>query len=203
MAFTPDTLQAIGGLPRSGKGGRLWSYTTTDTEATVNGAGYFAEQRFAMRVGDCMIRTQLDGSGAHVETGFHVLVTKTPSSVTWATAELNVATSTGLPLDGGTLTGWLGLTTNLTATATGTNLATSAETDAQFTMITGGAADTGMALPAVDDVEFKYKNATATTKKIWPAADKTINGLALGEAWELPSGLSQAFIQKGSAICPM
>ena len=56
---------------------------------------------------------------------------------------LGHVTSTGLPLDGGTLTGWLGLTTNLTATATGTNLATAAETDAQFTMITGGAADTG------------------------------------------------------------
>lgn len=42
MAFSPGTLQRIGG--QNNNGITLWSYKTADTLATVDGSGYFSTE---------------------------------------------------------------------------------------------------------------------------------------------------------------
>jgi len=198
MSFNARMLQPIGGQGRSGNAAIMWAYTTTDNEATVNGAGYFGDQRFAMRIGDIIFRTTVDGSGAHVETGLHLVTTKTATMVQCITAVLQVSTGTGLPTTGGTLTGLLGLTTNFTITATGTNAATAFLIADQSNIITGGAANTGVILPDFDGAQIRIKNDTATDKFVYPFTGGTIDGAA---SLTLPAGLNTTFVQKGTAVC--
>mgnify|MGYP003644584397 CR=1 FL=1 len=52
MAFVLTDLQAIGG--QVGTSPTLWSYTTTDTIATANTAGYFNGASEVLKAGDLM-----------------------------------------------------------------------------------------------------------------------------------------------------
>lgn len=202
MAFTPETLQAVGGVARSGKSRTVWSYATTDSEATVNAAGYFADQRFAMRVGDCLIRTQLDEAGAHVETGIHVAVTKTPSSVTFATVELNVTTSTGMPLEGGAFTGLVGLTVNDAVTCAGANLAAATLLTKQFNRLGTCGANEGAKLHPDTPIgaEIIVLNDTANDAKIYPpTGSDAIGADSAGTATVVPAGLTMKFRRVGES----
>lgn len=50
MAYSAADLQCIGG--QAGNSPSIWSYTTTDTIATVNTAGYFNDASLVLAVGD-------------------------------------------------------------------------------------------------------------------------------------------------------
>ena len=50
MAFVKTDLQAIGG--QAGTAPTMWSYTTADTIATANTAGYFNDASLVLGVGD-------------------------------------------------------------------------------------------------------------------------------------------------------
>lgn len=50
MAFVLTDLQVIGGQP--GTSPTIWSYTTTDTQADCNTAGYFNNASLMLAVGD-------------------------------------------------------------------------------------------------------------------------------------------------------
>ena len=50
MAFVKTDLQVIGGQP--GTSPTIWSYTTADTIATANTAGYFNDASLVLSIGD-------------------------------------------------------------------------------------------------------------------------------------------------------
>lgn len=53
MAYAAAGLQAIGG--QTGTSPTLWTYTTADTIATVNTAGYFNDASLVLAVNDVII----------------------------------------------------------------------------------------------------------------------------------------------------
>lgn len=52
MAYAEAGLQPIGGQGKAGSAPQMWSYTTTDTIATVNTSGYFNSAADLLKVGD-------------------------------------------------------------------------------------------------------------------------------------------------------
>lgn len=60
----------------------LWHYTTTDTAATIGGAGYFNGAVDMLRVGDLMI-LNIDTDGTP-STKFYIVTANSGSSVTVA-----------------------------------------------------------------------------------------------------------------------
>lgn len=199
MAFIATNLQVIGGQARSAKAARVWAYTTTDTEATVNGAGYFGDQRFAMRIGDLIVRTTVDGAGAHVETGLHVITTKTASLVTCITAVLAVSTGTGMPTTGGVFTGLVGFTVDDAVACAGSTISDATALTAQWNRLASCSANEGAGLPnASTGVEIGVLNDTANDARIYPhAAGAAIGGLGAGVAQILPAGLLMKFRRTG------
>ena len=64
--------------PERGKGAAgKW----TDAATAVDTAGYFNEVRALLSVGDLLWRVTMDNNGALVSCGWHVVVTKTATSV--------------------------------------------------------------------------------------------------------------------------
>lgn len=200
MAFDPSMLSPIGASSRAGHAATVWAYTTTDNEAAVNAAGYFASQRFAMRVGDFIIRTQLDGAGAHVETGLHVVTVKTAALVQCATAELVAGSSTGLPLTGGTLTGLLALTVDDIAAA-GADQAGATELTAQRNRVSTCAAGAGVRLSSEAGVGVTQhiRNDTANDLKIYPPTGETLGDLSANAADTLPAGQTVEITKMGES----
>ncbi len=198
MTFNPRMLQPIGGQGRSGNAAVMWAYTTTDNEAAVNAAGYFGDQRFAMRLGDIIFRTTLDGSGAHVETGLHLVTTKTPNLVQCITAVLQVTTGTGMPTSGGTFTGFVGYTTDDAVSAAGTIQADATALTKQYSTVTACAAGAGVRLPAVSGAPVGIHNATAETVKIWPDTGAKIADLATNANDSLEPGRSVILVKMGA-----
>ena len=70
MAFVKTDLQAIGG--QAGTAPTMWSYTTTDTIATANTAGYFNDASLVLGVGD-LIYLQTSTGGTRVAVLAQVL----------------------------------------------------------------------------------------------------------------------------------
>lgn len=58
----------------------LWHYTTTDTAATIQGAGYFNSAASMVRVGDLII-INIDTDGTP-STKFYIVTANSGSSVT-------------------------------------------------------------------------------------------------------------------------
>lgn len=73
MAFTIRNLENHAG---SGGGVKLFSYSTTDSKATVKGAGYFNDASLSMAVGDrVMIHASDADFDAHVSANSAGVVT--------------------------------------------------------------------------------------------------------------------------------
>jgi len=80
MAFSSTALQPIGGQSKAGNAPQIWSYTTTDTHATVDTSGYFSSMASLLKIGD-LILVVVTSSGAVSTAGFHVVMTNTGSVV--------------------------------------------------------------------------------------------------------------------------
>lgn len=93
-----------------------------------------------------------------------------------------------LPISGGQLTGIVRFTRAFTVTAAGTDQGGATALTAQLNVITGGAADTGVILPATGPVWIK--NASGSTKKIYPPSGDNINALSANAAAVMTSGSS-------------
>ncbi len=201
MAFTPATLQIIGGQSRVVEAARVWAYTTQDNEATVNSAGYFGDQRFAMRIGDIIIRTTIDVNGAHVETGIHVVTTKTATLVTCTTANLNIATSDGMPIAGGAFTGLVAFTVSDAVACAGSTIADATPLTAQWNRLATCAPNQGAGLPEAEiGAEIAVLNDTANDARLYPhEAGAAINALSAGEAVVVPAGLLMKFRRTGTS----
>ena len=88
MPFTASTFQPIGGQARSGTGPvaapgapQLWSYRTDDAATAVDTSGYFNAVASLLEVGDLIYRITVNGAGAIVSAGWHVVLTKTAAGV--------------------------------------------------------------------------------------------------------------------------
>lgn len=66
MAYSHPGLHPVG--PSNSDVPRLWSYSTTDTQADVNTAGYFNDASTELNVGDrIMANCDTDGTPAYVD----------------------------------------------------------------------------------------------------------------------------------------
>ena len=52
MAFSRTGINPIGGQSKKGTAPQMWTYTSADTIATVNSAGYFNDMTNELSVGD-------------------------------------------------------------------------------------------------------------------------------------------------------
>jgi hypothetical protein len=59
----------------------LWSYRTQDAAGTVDTAGYFNAIGRTLKQGDFIFRTTIDGAGAIVSAGVHVVLTVSAAGV--------------------------------------------------------------------------------------------------------------------------
>ena len=60
---------------------RIHTYRTQDAHTTVDNAGYFNDVRTVLEVGDLIYVLVVNASGVVQTAGFHVVMTKTASSV--------------------------------------------------------------------------------------------------------------------------
>lgn len=97
MPFIRNNFSDIGGQHRpapnganeqAGGGPMLWSYRTQDAAGTVDTAGYFNQVGRTVRQGDFIFRTTIDGAGAIVSAGVHVVLS------VLATGVVNVSDTT-------------------------------------------------------------------------------------------------------------
>lgn len=80
MAFDATNFQPIGGQSRRGKAPQMWSYTTEDTAATVDTAGYFNAIYNLLEIGDRIYRVTTS-SGAFSTAGDHVVTGKASGAI--------------------------------------------------------------------------------------------------------------------------
>ena len=76
MAFNRDGWSPIGGQSKKGKAPQIFSYTTADTLAVLNTAGYFNAVKDELQVGD-MIFSNTSTSGTIVSALVYVLTITT------------------------------------------------------------------------------------------------------------------------------
>lgn len=80
MAFNVTNFQPIGGQSKAGNAPQMWSYTTTDSAATVDTSGYFNSVASLLKVGDMIYRVTTS-SGAVSTAGQHVVMTISAAGV--------------------------------------------------------------------------------------------------------------------------
>lgn len=80
MAFAASGFNHIGGGAKRGNAPQMFTYTTTDTAATVDTAGYFNEVLSLLEIGDVILRVTTSG-GALSTVGWHVVVNKSSTAV--------------------------------------------------------------------------------------------------------------------------
>lgn len=80
MAFNSTNFQPIGGQAKAGNAPQMWSYTTTDSAATVDTSGYFNSVASLLKVGDLIYRVTTS-SGAVSTAGQHVVLTISAAGV--------------------------------------------------------------------------------------------------------------------------
>jgi len=80
MAFDATGLNAAGGQSKAGNAPQIWTYTTTDSAATVDTSGYFNSIASILRVGDLIYRVTTS-SGSVSSAGLHVVLSISAAGV--------------------------------------------------------------------------------------------------------------------------
>ena len=80
MAFDAAGLNAAGGQSKAGNAPQMWTYTTTDSAATVDSSGYFNSIASILKVGDLIYRVTTS-SGSVSTAGFHVVMSISAAGV--------------------------------------------------------------------------------------------------------------------------
>lgn len=80
MAFDAAGLNAAGGQSKAGNAPQLWTYTTTDSAATVDTSGYFNAIASILKVGDIIFRVTTS-SGSVSTAGMHVVMSVSAAGV--------------------------------------------------------------------------------------------------------------------------
>lgn len=81
MPFILKNFQPAAGTSVGQLAPAIHTYTTTDTHATVDTNGYFNAVRDLLNVGDLIYVVVLTGGGALSTAGFHVVHSKTATTV--------------------------------------------------------------------------------------------------------------------------
>jgi hypothetical protein len=92
MAFSMTGFNAVGGQSKAGNAPQMWSYTTTDSAATVDSSAYFNSVASVLKVGDLIWRVTTS-SGAVSTAGWHVVMTISAAGVV-DTSDATAATVT-------------------------------------------------------------------------------------------------------------
>jgi hypothetical protein len=71
----PGSAETVPGAPQ------MFAYRTADATTVVDTAGYFAEIRTLLSPGDLIYRVTIDGAGAVVSAGWHVVITRTATVI--------------------------------------------------------------------------------------------------------------------------
>ncbi len=79
MAFSATGFATIA-ASKAGNAPSMYSYTTTDSAATVDTEGYFNEISSILKVGDLILRVTTS-AGAVSTAGFHVVLSNTSAGV--------------------------------------------------------------------------------------------------------------------------
>ena len=79
MAFARAGWNPIGGQSKKGTAPQLFTYTTTDAVATIDGAGYFNDVAKDVAVGDVII--SVTSTGGTLASSIHTVVSNTGSVV--------------------------------------------------------------------------------------------------------------------------
>jgi len=80
MAFDAAGLNAAGGQSKAGNAPQMWTYTTTDSAATVDTSGYFNSIASILKVGDLIYRVTTS-SGSVSTAGLHVVMSISAAGV--------------------------------------------------------------------------------------------------------------------------
>ncbi len=80
MAFNKHNFQPIGGQSRRGAAPQMWSYTSEDSAASVDSAGYFNSVYDLLEKGDLIYRVTTS-SGAPAAAGFHYVKDKAAGAI--------------------------------------------------------------------------------------------------------------------------
>ena len=80
MAFDAAGLNAAGAQSKAGNAPQLWTYTTTDSAATVDTSGYFNSIASILKVGDIIFRVTTS-SGSVSTAGMHVVMSVSAAGV--------------------------------------------------------------------------------------------------------------------------
>lgn len=81
MPFIRKNFQPAAGTAVGGQAPAIHTYQTTDAHGTVDTSGYFNEVRDLLKVGDLIYVAVLTGGGALSTAGWHVVLTKTATTV--------------------------------------------------------------------------------------------------------------------------
>lgn len=92
MAFSSVGFNPIGGQSKAGNAPQMWSYTTTDSAATVDTSGYFNSMASLLKAGDIIYRVTTS-SGAVSTAGWHVVMSVSAAGVV-DTSDTTAATVT-------------------------------------------------------------------------------------------------------------
>lgn len=79
----------------SGTAPRIHTYRTQDAHATVETAGYFNPVRSLLEVGDLIYCLVVNGSGVVQTAGWHIVMTKTATTVDVSSVTALTVTNTG------------------------------------------------------------------------------------------------------------
>lgn len=80
MAFSSTGFNAVGGQSKAGNAPQIWSYTTTDTAATIDTSGYFNSVASLLKVGDLIYRVTTSGSAVST-AGLHCVMSISAAGV--------------------------------------------------------------------------------------------------------------------------
>ena len=80
MAFAIANFNPIGGQSKAVAAPQMWSYTTTDTAATIDTSGYFNAVASLVKVGDLIYRVTTSGSSVST-AGLHVVMSISAAGV--------------------------------------------------------------------------------------------------------------------------
>jgi hypothetical protein len=81
MAYAQAGLNPIGGQSRRGTGIAIWTYITTDTNATVDGAGYFNDAAGLLSVNDIIFVAAKQTSGEIKTFGISIVLSNDGTAV--------------------------------------------------------------------------------------------------------------------------
>lgn len=88
MAYDVDKLSPAGAQSKAGTAPQMWSYSGTDSKATVAGSGYFNSASSLLKVGDFIFYYKTDST---VSASVHVVLSNSAAGVVDVSAGTDIS----------------------------------------------------------------------------------------------------------------